>query len=92
MTELHPTPRRTDLYRRLMQLAVHAQELRARCRRLRRALDHLSAQRRPSAEQELREVQGELARVDTAIANVKAALALGAAFANVKAALALGAA
>ena len=78
MTELH-APHSTDLYRRLMQLAVHAQELRARCRRLRRALVHLSAQRRPQAEQELRAVQGELGRVDTAIANVKAALALGAA-------------
>ncbi len=78
MTELHPATHATDLYRQLMQLAVHAQELRARCRRLRRALVHLSAQRRPGAERELREVQGEQTRVDTAIANVKAALALGA--------------
>ena len=76
MTELHAATQRTDLYRQLMQLAVHAQELRARCRRLRRGLVHLSEQRRPVAERELREVQGELARVDTAIANVKAALAL----------------
>ena len=79
MTELHDSTQHAHLYRQLMQLAVHAQELRARCRRLRRGLVHLSAQRRPQAEQELRAVQGELGRVDTAIANVKAALALGAA-------------
>ena len=66
-----------NLYRQLMQLAVHAQELRARCRRLRRGLVHLSPQRRPQAERELHQVQDELGRVDTAIANVKAALALG---------------
>ena len=64
------------LYRQLMELAVHAQELRARCRRLRRGLVHLSPQRRPQIERELHEVQGELERVDSAIANVKAALAL----------------
>ncbi|HET9452181.1 MAG TPA: hypothetical protein VFO83_14930 [Aggregicoccus sp.] len=79
MTELQDSTTRAHLYRQLMQLAVHAQELRARCRRLRRSLVHLSAQRRPQVERELHEVQGELARVDTAIANVKAALALGAA-------------
>ena len=65
------------LYRQLMQLAVHAQHLRARCRRLQRALVHLSPQRRSSAEAELEEVRGELSRLDTAIHNVKTALALG---------------
>jgi len=78
MTELQQDTGHSHLYRQLMELAVHAQELRARCRRLRRALVHLSAQRRPGAEAELRQVQGELARVDTAIANVKTALSLGA--------------
>jgi uncharacterized coiled-coil DUF342 family protein len=80
MTEhLESSAAHARLYRQLMELAVHAQHLRARCRRLRRGLVHLSAQRRPSAESELAQVQEELARVDTAIANVKAALALGAA-------------
>ena len=49
----------------------------ARCRRLQRALVHLSAQRRPEAEAELEEVRVELSRLDTAIHNVKTALALG---------------
>ena len=66
------------LYRQLMELAVHAQHLRARCRRLQRALVHLSEVRRPGAEAELFEVRAELSRVDTQISNVKAALALGA--------------
>ena len=66
-----------NLYRQLMELAVHSQHLRARCRRLQRALVHLSPQRRPSAETELEELRGELSRLDTAIHNVKTALALG---------------